>query len=66
VRYDHGATVVRSLDLDEWVDNAWSQKSTFFEAEREYRIAIVSLLSPVGASADPSNDADMLETARRS
>ena len=53
VRYDRGATVVRSPSLDEWVDIAWSQKSTFFEAEREYRIAILSGLSREGPAADP-------------
>jgi hypothetical protein len=53
VRYDRGATVVRSPSLDEWVDIAWSQKSTFFEAEREYRIAILSHLSREGPAADP-------------
>ena len=53
VTYDRDATVVRSPSLDELVDIAWSQKSTFFEAEQEYRIAILSLLSREGPAADP-------------
>ena len=63
VRYDRGATVPRSPDVDEWVDIAYSQKSAAFAAEREYRIAIVSLLS--GSFADPITASICIELNRR-
>jgi hypothetical protein len=52
VRYDRGTAVPKSPGIDEWVELAYSQKSASFAADKEYRIAVVSLLSPQHPVAD--------------